>query len=531
MRPITPQPSHVMKTEPVQVGHNPELSKDLEKQLAALAKTTERFSVTSQATKTEGAISPTVHEIPTVGTLTSIIESATTEATSRLPFNADYTSLNKLKYIKQLMSQATKKNDRATLMQLKGNENDIKEYFIDAFKQQKMPWFIKQRRDFENMHFFQRNDVDLFISFLIKNTSLPETYADYNDHTQFAERRFPSADIANGKDPFEFAHFFQIGNESGGILASHVPHHTLNREKDEENMQSFLEMLWRHNVSVIVSLGGNAERLKYSEHVPHDATSLFSTSDNGDGTITLQHKDGSTQEIKLLGYSVEDETPLNLSNEDARQVIQDIFERSKTETVLIHCDSGVGRTGMLNAIVHLLNAYEKDAEFKRTSDYLLMLLTDNPDNATDIKTQSGLFYRKAAEIVAELRKIRFTIQTEKQFQHLLSQTLICLAVKNNLEESEISNLRKSLNIPIKDKGLDESFYSTPPSSTVASAASSTNATPLTSQSNLTTLRFLGGGSKPSGFNASRSPRSPVVSFDPLSSDSLSRSASPHSSPR
>lgn len=524
MKPVTPQPSSIIKTQRTQVGYNPELVNDREKKLAEIKEKEAGFSSVSQNTGTVKTPSPIEQEIPVVETLTSILESAAAQAASLLPFGADYTSLNKLKYIKQLIEDAKKNNDRFRIIALQEKESELKEYFVNAINKLETPWIKRQCNRFKekNRQIPNSQNIDSFISFLINHTSLPEKYADYNDHAQFAERQFPSAGISGGKDQFEFAHLFRIGNDAGGILASHVPH-KIDDEKDEQNTQAFLEMLWRREVSAIVVLGGKADRLPYANHTPSDIT-LFSTSEKNN-VITLTDLAHNLQtEINRIGFSVEDETPLNLSNQDAKRVVSDIFERAKTKTVLVHCDSGVGRTGMLNAIIHFLKAYEEDESFRNNCDDLSLFLRDYSDRVEDIKKYSAVFYNKAAEIVAKLREARFTIQTEKQFQHVLSQTLICLAVKNNLEEDEIASLRKSLNIAIKEKGFEGSFYSTPSSS----AATSTNTTPSTSQSNLATLRFLG-GAKPSGF-ASKSPRTPtVVTFDQFpSADSLSDSSSPRS---
>ncbi|PIZ03373.1 MAG: hypothetical protein COY58_09415 [Gammaproteobacteria bacterium CG_4_10_14_0_8_um_filter_38_16] len=405
------------------------------------------------------------YEIPTAPeSPLDALHQSEANALKALPFDEDYSSLNMFLY-------ALQENDRERFDRIQTFWNNL------LTTEPTSPWqsaCINGYRQYQKYNPSDKTDFTTYVITIIKS-SFPDHYAPISCEASFAERQFPSADVAGGKDENEFAHFFPNQNNTGGIMASHVPHQFGGDEHDRKKMQCFLEMLWRRNVTVIIALGGKPDRLSYRQHQPENGR--FHATETNQMITLMDTENNAEKKIHAIGFSVEDACPLNLSDDNIHCFLNVIYPAYQNGCVLIHCDSGVGRTGMLNAFIQLYEKYNTDLFFQGQCNGLLYLLFHDSKRTTDIKTLCDAFFRMAIRVLSTLRKKRFSIQTHEQFTHLLPQFIVCLAIKHEHTPSQMKELRAMLAViekcngnthPLNDIGITVEEEGESDSSSVAS---------------------------------------------------------------
>lgn len=384
------------------------------------------------------------------------------DALNHIPFGSDYRYLNSLRFLNQekIRVEQTLRNAHLSHAQLEAlNENlntidskllDAKKYFKDIFDEKIFngssytDYIDSIWTKYETPgRALEAND---FINYLLQESAdyLPVRYAPFGEANSTAAKSFPSAGIEAGRDPIEFAHL-KRHRMGGGILSSDVPHQMGNTETDEAVTQSYLDLLWRQKVACVISIGGTATRLP----VYRNSNGTLQTHENAKGFVLSKHDaaDGLVQsrQITRIGFSTEDQKPLNLSNEDLNSLLS-VYHRSQSEVVLIHCDSGVGRTGQMRLMFGLMDHYQENMAFKSLCDELLYSLIHLSRDKSHIIHLENLFFNHAKTILFSLRRFRYCVETQEQFTHSLCQTLLLIAISQQLSPQAMQTIRENCSI-------------------------------------------------------------------------------------
>lgn len=403
---------------------------------------------------------------------------------AQIPFDSDYASLNKLRfYLQQLQELAAKYRDSDTedagqkidaqINEIEKKLNETKNHFF-GFLTSATPEKLTEWQQYITQKYKQMPQTGTastigellemvtkgFIEFLSDKSKayLPEVYAQLSDQASAAEVRFPSAQRDRNSGP-DFVHRqkpFSNHPSTGSLLASHAPRITAGHpEIDERNMQSFLKMLQDENVQCILALGGNAERLNYHHWSSGKLQTETKTVQQGrprqqDGSTAkevIQLTNTETDEtysISYAGFTVADNEPLNLNDTDLA-CLSEIYDVYQSNTVLVHCDSGVGRTGQVRLLFALLDQYHdtKDTVFKSTCDDLLENLANKEQlDQNDV----AMIIQIMQSTLAELRKTRYCIQAPAQFTSSLAQFVLLLAHRHGYDSALIDTLRDQMGV-------------------------------------------------------------------------------------
>ncbi len=388
---------------------------------------------------------------PAIDTRTpeNIIQDCGRLATTYVPFGADYRTINSLFFFTQAETVRDRLN---TSIQFFNAVFESKVYNPDQALPSAWQEAIFSGYEDEQRKNNQDYGYESFLAYVKKIGAqyLPSEYVPYGTATTTAELRFPSASIAGGRDVNEFAHRLLINHYGNAILASHVPHETASNITDEKAIQSYLDMLWRQNVTHVISLGGLSTRLPVWNYPAGNPFKTTRQEIDGKNIVTLTNTETNEQRnIVHNGFPVEDQNPLNLNNVDLSKFFAtyDAYNSSVPTVVLMHCDSGVGRTGQGLEIIAVLNEYNADPAFKVICNRLQNLLLNEPTNRIEIQKHALIFFNHAANILSlNLRKVRYCIETQEQFNGALSQVILLLASKSKqLSHEQMAALRVNLN--------------------------------------------------------------------------------------
>lgn len=267
-----------------------------------------------------------------------------------------------------------------------------------------------------------------FISFLLeKNTvHFPEEY----QANAAAKINFPSSN----KNTVGLGHLDIKGRKK--ILAISAPmksgtvFSTLKAKQDQETLDNFKKTLIDNQIKTVICLGTLAkhrQRLNYRK--------------------MLQENN-----IALVEIDVEDNKSLNLSNNQLRTLISRYKKQDEIDAV--HCDSGVGRTGQLRLLFSLLDKFESSDLFSTACNWMLSFFLDsenldNQEPKVDIKKLVDYLLKKISETLAELRQIRYCVQTEEQFSNTLPQLLLLLiAAQKNYTDEQLNTIREFFDLTL-----------------------------------------------------------------------------------
>lgn len=430
----------------------------------------------------------------------SLFQGMMREASKNIPFNKDYAKLNELFYLGQCKNEIEKANTEEAERQLRRLQ-ELKKYFLDIFSQYRRD-LLKSTNSCASLDSLASSDAELetsapttawqtmmcerfsqsknhipedFIEFLKTEGKkyLPENYAPTGG---IVESNFPSS-TKNKIENF-FAHFQACAasdaKEGAGLIASSAPQKSaaLGTDADNQALQFFLSMLYAQNVSYIVVLGSNAKRLNY-QNIDVDKGNFASMKENDGEVFYVLGNELPEKKITVTQLKVNDNASLNLTNEDCRKLI-DIYAKYKAEIILVHCDSGVGRTGQIRLLFALLDYCHNNPSISQDilnlvagvnamqrSNALQSIISASglDDTASAQKEVSRQIKEKIKntlatlttlmfEILLELRKIRYCLQTEDQFKGTPVQLLLLLATQNGCKPEELDVIRNCFDLKL-----------------------------------------------------------------------------------
>lgn len=396
--------------------------------------------------------------------------------------------------IRELNSKKVEEISRelAELDQLSLNQNGVfsnatvERKFDGSMKKTPTTWQAFAASTFEKRA-TEDKSADAFIIFVLESARsyLPERYMPYNEVTAAAELRFPAS--ADARVPYnEFAHV--LTHASGGkLIASHVPSITQHdTETNNTTTQNFLGMLHKMNVSMIIDLGTDADRSRRVAY-HHVKNGQYTTSltevqseyyNNGDSNIeadddnfvsiavriednqskkcstlnSMHFKNTTSQENRKIGLCriyVNDNTSLDLNNNTLQTMLAAHEKYKRGETVLVHCSSGVGRTGQVRLLFALLDAFSDDISFKTACLSIITIALSGDRNAASellLDHSLGYFFNTMSKLLCNLRKTRYCVQTETQFDGTFSQFMLLTGKMIGLSDDQLNLLRARFSI-------------------------------------------------------------------------------------
>lgn len=380
-----------------------------------------------------------------------------------VPFSEDYKHLNKLAFYTQECERIEKENPQdSNLPFLRTRLAEVKDFFIKVFQSttKKSPWQQAAVSKYIQSCGKTSPSAAGFLNYIVSTERpfLPKTYSLSSQAVTTAEINFPSADESGGRDSVEFAHFIKNFNhpEVGGILASHVPHYLNDVTANIRQEQTFLEMLYRRDVKHIIALGGKKDRFNYQNHFDgRYQTSSQKTNDHLTIILTDTETDRN-KHINFIGFSVGDQKSVNLADKDLQTLLL-VHELRKKELGLIHCDSGVGRTGQITLLLKALEAYEIDPAFQAACNNVLrLLLEEGPNQKAQLEKLTQIIYSELSALLYSLRGIRYSVETEEQFVCALPQLILLLATQQQATPDILASLRDKMGVKEPKSGaIDE----------------------------------------------------------------------------
>lgn len=300
-----------------------------------------------------------------------------------------------------------------------------------------------------------RPSADHFIAYIqtISKHYLPEEYA------ATLGELFPSG--SKNKHPSGFAHYHYNNRlKIHGLLASSAPKKsgalssTQQATDDHETEQAFLSMLFNSNVAHILVLGCKSSRIDYKSVSVGQYQSTFDE-DTNIITITDTAKTAEIDfiEIQLSYVPVKDQEPLNLSNEQLTEFLM-LYKHYQNGMILIHCDSGVGRTGQAALLLTSLNAIDQNEKTPSTEKinlsaletFIVDLINDDEEDVVELSELIEHLSNHMIHSLNQLRKTRYAIETEAQFSSSCEQLLLLIAARMQCTPDQLNKVRKKLEI-------------------------------------------------------------------------------------
>ena len=319
------------------------------------------------------------------------------------------------------------------------------------------PWQKKIHDSF--LEKYTQDDLKEFIDYVgfITNDFLPKHYLNVLGEL------FP-----NGKEYAYndgFAHFQRCKHAERtnehliGLLASRAPKKMggeSSADKDARNaqsLQSFLNMMFDTNVSYVLALGPTGDRLDYKSVFEGRYQARFNQKNNIITVVDTQNN--ARREIHFSHFGVADQTELSLSSSEVGELLK-IYKYYKGGLVLVHCDSGVGRTGQIRFLFAMLDCLNGDfPSLIRVATVIDGLVNNRSNNVEDL---INMLLRKMKAVIKELRQVRYCIEVESQFLGSIPLLILLIAHQRNCYSSnQLCALRQSLGIPeiVKQKKIVE----------------------------------------------------------------------------
>jgi hypothetical protein len=308
------------------------------------------------------------------------------------------------------------------------------------------PWFIAQIEAFSK----EDKKDDEFIKFLLEASQefLPSNYAPMVSLTA-TDIRFPSSTQKYDSTDL-YGHSLYIGKTR--VIAVDAPKKMSGALSESTCLESFIKML--STVDAVFPLGNSDTRADYrnvqgtnfsTELLEEDDTRKLKIipKENSDDTIC------SPKEIIYFSIGVGDQKSLNLTDKQL-DFLSEFFNSGKSYAV--HCDSGVGRTGQFIFLHQLWSLYfsEQNYLFKMNINSILHLISQNKSESPNVLDQFAFatFYDTAFKALARLRKIRYFVETQNQFNTTLPLLLMLINPKLRNE------IRNKFDLSLPDTTLD-----------------------------------------------------------------------------
>jgi len=269
---------------------------------------------------------------------------------------------------------------------------------------------------------------------------LPEDYHGVREGTFYSdpERKFPSSEIGCLLDEGWFAHHDQQ------IIAAAGPIF------DKPTLWSpFLSMIANNNVAQVLSLGESPDDFNSYTSVSGPVvvdgyTIAVEEVDNPSHAyyahrLEIKSQEGITHSSYLTNIPVTDNIPLNFSFQAAQAFLGVYNNATLTSPVVVHCASGVGRTGQVRLLFRALDVIKSDSRFRNAIDTLLK---------TGLIVEDEQKYVSSAirQMAFKLRKIRYALQVESQYTGSFEQLLLLRATQLGCNNEAYCKLQEALGV-------------------------------------------------------------------------------------
>lgn len=302
------------------------------------------------------------------------------------------------------------------------------------------------------------HDKNLFISYLVQYQTnfLPLEYNDWETDLP-SEQKFPSS--KEHRTSFGFGHVMPCftAKSKGKIIASCAPFKNTIRGKEKENdktLQNFLRLLF-DEIEIVIEIGDDADtRADYKK------CSLFShKTSKKDNQILIIEEVGASQKkhIHHIHLNAMDQHPVYLSNEDILELLRITHSVKTGSSALIHCSSGVGRTGQLCLMLSMLDFLKNNDVFR--NQLIQFALKSEAMSEGKIVLLIQETFNQMKTLLKKLRGVRYSIEQPSQFLAVFYQILLLAVAEKrfmmgspeNIFKKELDNVRKKFMIPSDEK--------------------------------------------------------------------------------
>lgn len=218
-------------------------------------------------------------------------------------------------------------------------------------------------------------------------------------------------------------------------------------------LDNFYTVLTTYDVKHIVVLGESAKRLNYLSATTSQFTATYL-----DDNLHLDRFDGTAHNLKITKISVQDNHSLCLTNETLAELLN-VYASYETETVLVHCDSGVGRTGQLKLLFAMLNEYKVDpalqASIKTVIQASLAIAEgQTPPIRGNLAAEKSYISNQMIRNIRRLRQTRYSVQSSAQFEQAFFPLLLLVASYLKYSPQSLDKLRTVLDTSAGKPSID-----------------------------------------------------------------------------
>lgn len=266
-----------------------------------------------------------------------------------------------------------------------------------------------------------------FVEFLLQNSKkyLPEQYMSY----QTAEKKFPSSNV----NQRGLGHLDIGADGKRKLLAISAPLKNATEAHNATTLDAFFATLASEKIKYIVVLGENEKRIEYS-------------------------KKAAELSIQTIQITVDDNHALNFDNKTLIQLLDAYEIYQQGETIAVHCDSGVGRTGQVRLLFALMDEYETNKEFQTACAAINDFALSDREELSDAQAKCldhnlAVVLKVMSDTLCRLRKTRYCIQTEEQFTKTAEFLLLLIATQKSYAPAVMNQLRIGFGLPAEAETL------------------------------------------------------------------------------
>lgn len=345
-------------------------------------------------------------------------------------------------------------------------KNNLKKFFQEQYaciydQAKKYYQFLKEIQDkSENKEILEKNKKEI-ISILKSKCPLPEKY--YYTQSPLHQREY---DFPGSNSPFSQYYSMQ---KYQNIVRSGGPSTSVRDKKNEvENLFNGAD---EFATKVIVAIGKpGADFLNYASDIAIDTKKVkykYTSSENSSefeiGYFNGEKLNGEKRIIKYVNFPTPDNQWINPSFSMIKMLVRLYQDDHKPrKTILIHCASGVGRSGAMHLFLKMME-YTERQEFKDEFETMVR------KNGSQNKKVLDDFFSYCCNCCIELREFCYSMQTEVQIYQMV-QIFLSFHVYYNpqLTQKEFDQLKKeyteqfetSINFPSLNQRT-KSFGGTP----------------------------------------------------------------------
>lgn len=225
-------------------------------------------------------------------------------------------------------------------------------------------------------------------------------------------------------------------NQDGAFISTCGPNRT---EGGISSFDNFLALIMKKKPWCIVALGKAGDYENYwlkdyeSERFLVKVEKIPNTI-NGRRLVITDRSNSKQHRLDVVNIEVEDQTAIMFGPDGAKQFLYIWGKTDLKNPVLVHCVSGIGRTGQVKWLFGLLNELKENKRFATLIDDSFHRKLNNEEKQEIVNI--------AEQVLAGYRKTRFTMEAEPQLLATMPALFMLRAVQLNLAPSVIIQIQE-----------------------------------------------------------------------------------------